>query len=162
MCSNQRVIILANGTEVNVDPEDYKRFGEFPWSGRKKRGGTYAGYSKWNSIKKRPDCIYLHRIIMNANADQTVVFLNGNSLDCRKSNLLVCEGKYARRFQRHYSYSATGFKGVSKYHRKFIAQITYNNECIRLGVFDNPLEAAEAYNQKAIELYKDKAILNQT
>lgn len=40
------------------------------------------------------------------------------------------------------------------------ARISYNCKSIHIGVFNTEIEAAKAYNKKAIELYGDRAILN--
>ena len=52
--------------------------------------------------------------------------------------------------------------GVYNYpkRKKWIAKITYKGKEIVIGFFQYEKAAALAYNQKALELYKEKAILN--
>lgn len=64
------------------------------------------------------------------------------------------------------SSSRTGtskYKGVckSKGNKKWSAQIYYNRKKIHLGMFCNEIDAAIAYNKKAIELFGEHANLNK-
>jgi len=58
--------------------------------------------------------------------------------------------------------NTSGFKGVfwSKSSKKWRAQIRYNGKSIHIGTFACPVEAARAYNGKAIELFGTYAHLN--
>lgn len=53
--------------------------------------------------------------------------------------------------------------GVSfnKKSKKWISYINFNSKQIRIGEFNIELDAAKAYNKKAIELYKENANLNK-
>lgn len=57
-----------------------------------------------------------------------------------------------------------GFRGVTKSpkgsRKPYRAYITFKKQLIFLGTFDTPEEAARVRDKKAIELYGDKAILN--
>ena len=44
---------------------------------------------------------------------------------------------------------------------RWLARILYGNERIRIGTFENEWLAADAYNQKAVELFGDDALLNK-
>lgn len=52
------------------------------------------------------------------------------------------------------------FIGVSKDKTKWSARIKYNKKSIRIGNFENEVEAAKAYDRKAIELYGELARTN--
>jgi hypothetical protein len=58
-----------------------------------------------------------------------------------------------------YSSNKTGYRGVcwSKEHGKYVAQL---NRLGKLGHFDNPVEAARAFDKAAREVYGEKAQLN--
>lgn len=61
------------------------------------------------------------------------------------------------------SYGKTSrYVGVvfNKKNKKYIASINNNRKAFYLGCYENEIEAARAYNKKAIELYGDKARLN--
>ena len=46
----------------------------------------------------------------------------------------------------------SGFKGVQQRGSKFIARIWGGSKNLRIGIFDTPEEAHEAYKQKAVEM----------
>jgi hypothetical protein len=58
--------------------------------------------------------------------------------------------------------NTSGYRGVSFYTRKnrYIAAIEHGGKVIRAGSFKCPIEAAKAYDKKALELLGDKAKLN--
>ena len=58
--------------------------------------------------------------------------------------------------------NTSGYKGVMwrKNRQKWISKINKNKNRYYLGHFDCPIEAAKAYDKKAIELYGEYANLN--
>lgn len=61
------------------------------------------------------------------------------------------------------SNNKSGYRGVSwnKSRNKWISQISKNKQRFMFGYFDCKHEAARAYNAKALELYGEKALLNE-
>jgi len=57
-------------------------------------------------------------------------------------------------------FSSSGYKGVYLSGGKYTSKIKLNDTVYNLGSFDTVVEAAEAYNRKAIELYGCYASLN--
>jgi hypothetical protein len=103
----------------------------------------------------------LHRFIMG-NPDGVVDHINGNPSDCRRSNLRCAT-------QRQNTYNAglsknssTGYKGVcfDKRRKRYMAHIHPNGKMKFLGYYDNPREAAMAYDQAASLLFGEFARLN--
>jgi hypothetical protein len=78
------------------------------------------------------------------NEEDNLLVVNGDKSKIKKSN---CSSKYF---------------GVSyhKRHGKFLASIKKNGKLCHLGCFENEIEAALAYNKKAVELYGENANLN--
>lgn len=107
--------------------------GHTPYVVRKESG-------KWQS---------LHRLIVGVIPLGFVVdHINGNPLDNRRSNLrVVNHGDNAR------NCAATAGralpKGVSVYRGRYRARLTFNRREIRLGVYDDPQDAAAAYEAAA-------------
>ncbi|GAB4486532.1 MAG: hypothetical protein OHK0019_00360 [Saprospiraceae bacterium] len=60
------------------------------------------------------------------------------------------------------SSNTSGFRGVSfdKKGGKWCAIVGHERKLIRLGKFDNPEDAARAYDTKAREIYGERAKLN--
>jgi hypothetical protein len=103
----------------------------------------------------------LHRFIMG-NPDGVVDHINGNPSDCRRSNLRCAT-------QRQNTYNAgisknstTGYKGVcfDKRRKRYMAHIHPDGKTKFLGYYDNPREAAMAYDQAASLLFGEFARLN--
>jgi hypothetical protein len=79
-------------------------------------------------------------------------------LDNRMSNLRpVTSGENTYNKE---SNNKTGYRGVKKHHKKYLAVICHNNKTYTTKGFDTVEEAALAYNELAIKYYGDKAILN--
>ena len=103
-----------------------------------------------NDMGERPDGMTIERI--------------NNKKGYRKSNCKWAT-KSEQNINKKHSYKPNkwGYRGVKIYKKgsggkHFAARLGSN---IHLGYFHTPEEAALAYNKKAIELYGDKAILNE-
>lgn len=112
------------------------------------------------------ETIYLHKYIAEKwlpdkfqGEDTLVGCVNGDKLDCRVENLMV-RSKATMSRQRK-TRALSGYTGVSKDGNKYRAVIAVNRKHIHLGMFDTPEEAALAYNKKSVELFGDKAKINQ-
>lgn len=145
----------GKGKYIIVDKENADYAKQFKWS---LHSCGYATRGKNNGAT-----FYLHREIMNAQKGQIIDHINGDKLDNRKSNLRFCTDfeNTKNRDKSNGNYTSK-YKGVylDKKRNKWIAQITYNYKAINLGGFDTQEKAAQAYNEKAKELYKEFAKLN--
>lgn len=107
---------------------------------------------------------FLHRVILNAPKSQKVDHINRNGLDCRKSNLRLCTTSQngANRAKETKRKTASKYKGVSFVKRDSIwkAAVVLNQQEIYLGRFDLEVDAAKAYDDKAVELFGKFARLN--
>lgn len=84
------VILLLPAGKVIIDAEDYARIKDYHWYG-------IAGYVA-AQINKKNKPLYLHRLIMNAEVGDRVMFLSNDQFDCRKRNLMhVPKGQSATR-----------------------------------------------------------------
>lgn len=91
--------------------------------------------------------------------EYTIDHKNNNRADNRFLNLrkaTKAENKYNSKIRD----SKTGYKGVSKRCGNFRATIGYKYKVIHIGTYKTPEEAAQAYNEKALELYGEFARLN--
>lgn len=87
---------------------------------------------------------------------------NGNPADNRIENLrLATASQNAQNMKRHKD-GATGFKGVIRSGRKWVAQITCKRKHFYLGTFVTPEAAARAYDSAAIRLHGEFAATNET
>lgn len=139
------------GLVALVSDEDYERFASDPW---------YSGGSDERHYATRSgDLAAMHRLIAAPLPGQLVDHINGNTLDNRRENLRVCSpsqnnGNRGPNVGRQ-------FKGVIRHHSgNWYARIGYEGRTHCIGVYATAIEAAQAYNNKATELFGAFALLN--
>lgn len=122
--------------------------------------------TKWNSKKNKYENFYLYRKIMekydNING-LDIDHINHNILDNRKCNLRACShSKNMMNQQTQIKNKTSIYKGVRFYKRtnKWVSQIKINQKYNHIGFFTSEIEAAKAYDNKAIELFGEFANLN--
>lgn len=82
------IIPLPAGKSAIVDPADLERLKRFTWHYHR-YGNTYYA-ARLVRGKNSTYHVYMHRQIMHCPRGMVVHHLNGNGLDNRRSNLLVC------------------------------------------------------------------------
>jgi hypothetical protein len=99
---------------------------------------------------------YLHRHLLSAPAGMTVDHINGNTLDNRLSNLRICTVSQNARNARVKPHSSQ-FKGVHRLRPGFF-QVRARGGYV--GTYRDEVEAARAYDRKALELFGEFARTN--
>lgn len=156
-----REIPVSNGTTALVDDDDYESvMAAGPWHGLKRANGSPGAVM--HDIR-RPDGARtlepLHRFLMGR---RHVDHRNGDPLDNRRVNLRPATVSQNCRNRRVQSNNKSGYKGVYYSDREgiYIAQIGYRKRRYRLGRFEDPIEAALAYDMAARRMHKGFARLN--
>lgn len=124
-------------------------------------GHMYA--CRWSTyINGKRELIRLHREIIGAKPGEQVDHINGDSLDNRIENLRICTASENNSNRGNQKNNTSGFRGVTwnKQTQKFRACIWSDRKRFYLGSFDDPIEAAKAYDRKADELHGEFARLN--
>lgn len=157
-----RLIPLTQDQFAIVDAADFEWLNQWKWCAQwiPATESFYAVRSeKENSKRIR---IYMHRLILGCGVEELGDHENGNTLDCRRSNLRLCTKLQNNCNRGIQSNNTSGFKGVSlvKDTGKWKAQISINGKRISLGCFALPEEAARAYDSAAIKEFGDFAKLN--
>jgi len=149
-----------------VDNYDYDKLSEHIW---RVNNAGYASrritahelkYDKEHPHKK----ILMHREIKGF-PSKPVDHINRNKLDNRKSNLRVCSNR-VNCFNTPTRVCTSMFRGVfyakgGKLKNRWTAQINISeNKRKHLGFFETEIEAAEAYNNMAINLLGKNANIN--
>lgn len=161
-------IKLTRGYFAKIDDEDYDYISQFSWQAIPKGNDrVYARRSKRVGPRSegRQDHFYMHREIINAKKGEYVDHINHVTLDNTKGNLRKCtnaensknnRGQPSQRIHSKY-------KGVKKNLNSttFSARITVDGVCLYLGSYKTQEEAAEAYNNAALEHHKEFAFLNE-
>lgn len=138
--------------EPIVDPQDAKLLASHAWR---------CDHRPYFRARIGGKMVSLHRIIAGAIKGQIVDHIDGNPLNCRRSNLRICDptGSARNRGRKHTSRSP--YKGVwQKPSGRWQAIIMDAGKFHNLGVFDTPEDAASAYDIKAVELHGEFARIN--
>lgn len=139
---------------VTVDDEDYALLEKLNWQVSK--DNCVSTHSKVNNNR------LIHRIIMNASADQEIDHIDGNRLNNQKSNLRFVTSSQNKMNRGARSDSKSGYKGVSwhKQRNRWTSRIMVDGKYKYLGLFTDIKEAIRAYNDCAIKHYGGYAWTN--
>ena len=144
-----------------VDEQDYLRVCRYSWQIDK------GGYLKVNTrVKGKRVSILLHRFILGlSNPSVFVDHIDGNPLNNSRSNLRLCDNSQnqanrpANAFKKHGQYKGVFYRPKKK---AWVSEISCRGKRFYLGFFRDEKKAALAYNKKALELFGEFALLNQT
>lgn len=138
---------------AKVDDEDFDEINKIRWHMSSK------GYAKYGM-----NCVYMHQLIIGGSPFEGLIVdhINRDVLDNQRSNL-----RFATRTENLANMGSKGgsskYKGVG-FHKasgKWAAQIQCEKVKYHLGVYSSEIEAAIAYNKKALELFGEYAKLNE-
>ena len=155
-------ISLYNGksekiAEAVIDAEDYEKCKPYKWCGDKnKNGNIYV-------VNKVVGTLAPFIINFKSTTKMVVDHKDGNTLDNRKQNLQIITNQQNIWKQKKQKCNTSGYRGVfwNSWHHKWMTSIRYNGKSQHLGYFFNKGEAAYAYNEKAMELFGEFAVLNK-
>jgi hypothetical protein len=151
-------IPLTQGRFAKVDDDDFERISKHKWcvSKNKHHRTEYAMRREYGRNRRS---IKMHREILNAPNVVQVDHINGDGLDNRKNNLRFCNNAQNHCNKDPQRGGTSKYKGVSWEKRRGIweAYICPSGKKIHLGYFHNEIDAAKAYDKKAIELYQNFA-----
>jgi hypothetical protein len=154
-------IPLTQGKVALVDDEDYEYLSQWKWWAMKNGKNWYAGRNSRTIDGKRFN-VYMHRVIMQAGPGQQIDHRDGNACNNTRSNLRFATHSQNQGNQRRNSINTSSYKGVTwqKNDKKWVSKINKNKQRYHLGYFDDPIEAALAYDRAAKELHGEFARIN--
>jgi hypothetical protein len=147
-----RQIPLGNGLFATVDAADYPELSKYRWY------ATYRGSQIYAVRHEGGKETYMHRVIMKPRPGQIVHHRDGDGLNNRRDNLLVCTRRQHQACRR--PLGDRRFVGVYWFKNGWMAQIRYRGKTYYLGRFKDQIEAAKARDRKAYELCGELAYLN--
>lgn len=143
--------------ETVIDKEDYKKVKDYKW-----RISNY-GYVVCNIDSSKKQLFLHHLVVGKPENDHDTDHIDRNKLNNRVSNL-----RFVTRAQNMWNTTIrnnnkSGFKGVfwNKITSKWQANITAKGKNKYLGAFDNPIDAAEAYDKACEELHGEFGCTNK-
>lgn len=165
-----REIPLTQGKVALVDDEDYERVSRFKWTafkGRRQRSRSkrIIERERWYAVRREttPEgqrMVAMHRFILGAKRGAEVDHADTNGLNNRRKNIRLCTRAQNCANQRKLKFykgrrPTSRYKGVTwnKRSGKWCAQIGYNYKHYHLGLFISEMEAAQAYAERAKQLF---------
>ena len=143
-----------------VDDESFEELSKHKWCVQKGGNTFYAVRNMPRDKNGKRKRVQMHRQIMNCPDNLQTDHINHNGLDNRKMNLRVCTHSENHGNSLPRKGCTSKHKGVSRHGGKWQSRIKHNSKEIYLGFFATEIEAAEAYDAKAKELFGEFAYLN--
>lgn len=157
-----KLIPLSQGKFTQVDDEDFEWLNQWKWSYLKNRKTGYAvrGIAIRGTHNKM---ILMHREILNTPPDMESDHEDQNGLNNQRYNIRICtQSQNSMNRKKHSGNFTSKYKGVGwhKTVKKWRARIKVNNKMRELGYFDNEIDAAKFYDERAKEIHGEFAYLN--
>jgi len=157
---------MAQPKYAKVDPADYKRLKGNEWIAKKGKNSFYALRHVARGKGKNDTLVYIHQEIIQVPEGMVVDHINNDGMDNRSANLRAAtkaqNSRNRKKFLKSDGSKQSKYKGVCwhKKARKWIASITSNSKSIYLGIHDNEIDAARAYDEAAKKYHGEFACLN--
>lgn len=153
-------IPLTQGKSALIDDEDLDLILHYRWYARKARKTWYA-VSK-SSDNGKESMVWMHRLIMNPPIGYEVDHADLDGLNNRRLNLRIATHAEQNANKRKIDGCSSPFKGVSwrEDRKKWAARIKTKGKLRHLGLFENIIDAARAYDSAARETFGEFARTN--
>lgn len=145
---------------MKVDLEDLELANSRKWYLNMKK---YASYGEGSVRLKTYRKIFFHRLVINVPNDLCVDHINRDTLDNRKINLRVVTSVQNQMNKRGYKNRSSRYKGVTwgKEAKKWEVRVMLKGKQHFVGRFNDELDAAKAYNDRARDLFGEFAYQNE-
>ena len=152
------VLCHKDGSEksrTTIDSEDVGMCSEIRWCDTNGYVTSHKRIGGERTVLRLHD----HLLGFNGNRKIQIDHINRDALDNRKSNLRICTHQQNLSNNSH-PVGESGFRGVYPVAGRWRAKIRYNGAFKQIGAFGTAIEAARAWNTKALELRGEFAVLN--
>lgn len=149
-------IPLTQGMYALVNDADYDALKVFKWRAQAGRNTYYA------VREERGKTTGMHRQILEAAPGIEVDHIDRNGLNNTRENLRLATRLQNSVNRKQGRNNTSGFRGVywNKASGKWMSRIGIKGRTVSLGVYTDLIEAARAYDAKALELFGEFAVLN--
>lgn len=149
-------IALTQGKFATVDDTDFEWLNQYSWNVQRR----YAARSF--RINGKVKTVFMHREIMQPEQGQEIDHIDGNGFNNQRINLRICTRSQNMMNMKKPKDGRSEFKGITLFRGKqWMAQIGVNGRNIYIGMFDDPVSAAKAYNEAALKYHGEFARLNE-
>jgi hypothetical protein len=157
-----RLIPVGQGRYAIVDADDYERLAKYKWRLCTNGNTFYAYRYSSRSGGKKKQRLWMHHEIIDIPEGLVCDHINHNGLNNRKGNLRPATVSQNNCNTRNSRQTTSRYRGVSEDARsnKWRARIYANGCHIYLGVFDDEVDAAKAYDTAARKYHGEFAVLN--
>jgi len=149
-------IPLSKGYVALVDATDFEFLNELRWYAAPHGRTLYAVHG--GRVGRKTRHIFMHRLILNNPRGMATDHIDGNGLNNTRANLRIANPSQNTANKRKWHRPTTSqYKGVNRYKGRWRAYICNQH----LGIFDDEIEAALAYNEAALVRFGEFARLNE-
>lgn len=157
-----REVALTQGKVAFVDNEDYEKLVQYNWCAKKHRNTFYAIRHIWINGKRTTQG--MHREILGlTNGDRAIIdHRDRNGINNQRYNLRDVSASINSFNRKKAINNSSGYRGVSwnKPTKKWITSYTYNKKRKHIGLFNDPIKAALAYDSAVLAYRGKDAVLN--
>lgn len=153
-------IKLTQNKYTIVDDADFAMLNQYKWYFHKAGYALRTCHKPRNGKKQETFKVYMHHAVIGKYIGMDIDHIDGNALNNQRSNLRVCSHLENVMNRKKVDKTATSiFKGVywNKKENRWYARVAQK----WVGSFKKEIDAAKAYNQKALEFFGDFALLNK-
>ena len=151
---------LTRGMVAKIDRQDMLIVGRWKWMLNQVGAGAEYAARGGRRLDGKRGMIFMHRWIMQPPPGMVVDHINHDTLDNRRANLRVCTRQQNSANRRTVTTSAAGFRGVRRCGARWTAGIKISYRYTHIGMFDDAVSAAHAYDRAAREAFGAFATLN--
>lgn len=152
------LIKLSGNEQAEIDDNCFDIINKHSWyTFKSKKNKSYYAATK---VKRKT--ILMHRLLLNLQPGEICDHKDGKGLNNKLDNLRKCNfSQNQQNKDKSKNNKTSKYKGVYfKHAYKWYAAIRVNKKFIHLGVFNDELEAAMAYNKAAIDNFGQFARIN--
>ena len=157
-----KLINLTQGKFAQVDDDDYEFLMQWKWYIHVSKNNNYVCRSaRIGEYSNKRCAIKMHRVILGITDSKVFVdHKDHNGLNNQKNNLRVATRSQNNTNRKSKRNGTSIYLGVSKFNNKWRASIRSNGNYFYIGLFISEIDAAKAYDKKAMELHGKWANFN--